>query len=343
MSPAETLSAVNALDQQRAEKRLKNENQILRDRLNASESEVAAWQSRFDAIEALGTATPRPYQRPAKGSKSSTAALLILTDWHLEESIDPRTCNGLNEFNLDIAARRIRSAFTNGLKLIDAWRKTWRVDELYVPLLGDMIAGYIHEELQESNNLSPTEALLQVEQHIWDGFAYLMKEGGFKRIIVPTCFGNHGRTTAKRRIKTGWKNSYEWLLYSMLAQHMGRKDRRVEWRVEKGYHNWQEIQGCDVRFHHGDNIKYQGGVGGISIPVNKAIAAWNRSKAAHIDYFGHWHQYIDQWNWTSCGCLCGYNDFSVAIKAEYQPPTQTLSLITRGRGKVATMPVYLDT
>jgi hypothetical protein len=47
-----------------------------------------------------------------------------------------------------------------------------------------------------------------------------------------------------------------------------------------------------IRFHHGDYIKFNGGVGGISIPVeNKSIELEWCSRAA-LDVFGHFHQIV---------------------------------------------------
>jgi hypothetical protein len=39
-------------------------------------------------------------------------------------------------------------------------RKGIKIDTLVFAILGDMISGYIHDELVESNHLSPTQAVL---------------------------------------------------------------------------------------------------------------------------------------------------------------------------------------
>ncbi|GAI55192.1 unnamed protein product, partial [marine sediment metagenome] len=97
------------------------------------------------------------------------------------------------------------------------------------------------------------------------------------------------------------------------------KNKRVHWMVGRGYHNTQEIMGRKVRFHHGDGLRYQGGVGGISIPVNKAIAQWDKVQVVDFDIFGHWHTFLPHYpKWVSCGSLMGYSEFSVEIKAEFQ-------------------------
>ena len=319
--------------------KLKGEVTSLRSKYKHAISELDAWEKRSEILEALEAGgTDKTIRKLAEGSQAPSTAILCMSDWHVEEEVRPDLVNGLNEYNLDIAARRVERSFQKGLELIDSWRRTWPIDVLVLAVLGDLISGYIHEELVENNFLSPTEASLFAQEHLHAGIQFLKKEGGVKKIIVPTCFGNHGRTTRKRRIASGYKNSYEWLMYSNM-EIMYRQDPQVEWVVGKGYHNLLDLQGVTVRLHHGDGLRYQGGVGGITVPVNKKIAAWNQSRPADLDIFGHWHQFVDHWNWVCGGCLIGFNPYAIEIGASYQPPTQTLVMVSRNHGKVAALPV----
>jgi hypothetical protein len=95
-----------------------------------------------------------------------------------------------------------------------------------------------------------------------------------------------------------------------------------------------------IRFHHGDGLKYQGGVGGLTIPVEKAISAWNKSPArADLDIFGHWHTAQQSRAWVSNGSLIGYNAYAVSIKASFEPPAQTYFLLDKKRGRTMTTPI----
>jgi hypothetical protein len=202
------------------------------------------------------------------------------------------------------------------------------------------MTGYIHEELMESNSLSPTEACVFLQDMICSGIDLLLAKTRLP-IFIPTCVGNHGRTTAKKHIKTSHKNSYEWLLYMTLAKRY-EKDRRVHWNVGQGYHNIQTILGRKVRFHHGDGLRYNGGVGGITIPVNKSIAQWDKASPVDVDIFGHYHTFLWGYNkWVSCGTLMGYNEFSVEIKSDFQHPTQTFIVMDRLYGITDAFPIFL--
>jgi hypothetical protein len=120
------------------------------------------------------------------------------------------------------------------------------------------------------------------------------------------------------------------------------KNHRVQFVVSKGYHNICHIMGRRVRFHHGDGLRYQGGVGGITIPVNKSIAQWNKATPVDFDIFGHWHTFLANYpTWISCGSLMGYSEFSVEIKADFQHPTQTFIVIDRRYGLTQATPIFL--
>ena len=269
--------------------------------------------------------------------EGEATAFAIGGDWHVEETVDPRSVNGLNEYSLETADRRISQFFRSILRLTEIERAGTKIENLVLALLGDMMTGYIHEELQESNGLSPTETVLWLRQRIKAGLELLKTEGGFKRIMVTCSYGNHGRTTKKTRHATGAKNSYEWMMYHMLRDDIPG----VEWLIADGYHLYFEVYGRLIRQHHGDNVQYQGGIGGLTIPTEKAIAGWNKARTPYLDIFGHHHTAQQSQRWLCNGSLIGYGAYSLAIKAGFEPPQQTYFLLDSKRGRTATWPIFL--
>ena len=268
---------------------------------------------------------------------SEATAVAVASDWHVEETVDKRTVNGLNEYNLDIAERRIQKFFENVVKLTKVQRHGVKIDRLMLILGGDLMTGYIHEELMEGNALSPTQTVLWLQDQITSGIKLLEKE--FDEIVIPCVWGNHSRTTKKPRHATGAANSYEWMLYRTLEKYLGSK---AEWHVSDGYHLLMDLYGKTLRIHHGDGLKYQGGIGGLTIPVEKAIASWNKGITADLDIFGHWHQSQQNPKWVCNGSLIGYNAYSVAIKAAFEPPSQTYFLFDKRHGRTGTFPIFVD-
>lgn len=243
----------------------------------------------------------------------------------------------MNSFSLDIAEQRINRFWQSIVRMTNIQRGGAKIDRLVLVLGGDLMTGYIHEELIENNALSPTQTVLWLQDQIASGVEFLSKH--FQEIVIPCVYGNHGRNTKKPRHATGAANSYEWMLYKTMAKHLGNK---AEWHVSDGYHLLLDIYGKTLRIHHGDGLQYQGGVGGLTIPVEKAIASWNKGVQADLDIFGHWHQSQQNPKWICNGSLIGFNAYSIAIKAPYEQPSQTGFIFDKRHGRTITFPIFVD-
>ncbi len=277
--------------------------------------------------------------RPASDGREATA-VAIASDWHCEEPVDPEQMNGLNEFNLDVYRERAQCFFANLVRLVKKERRDIAINNLVLALLGDFFSNTIHDDLAESNLLGPADAAELTKQTILGGIRHIRKKLPDVKLTVVCHSGNHGRMTQKTRIQTERQNSLEWFLYKSLSQIVD--DPMVDWIIPAGYHSYVDIHGTVVRFHHGHMIRFGGGVGGITVPVNKAIAQWNKARKADLDCFGHFHQFFDGGNFICNGSLIGYNDFAVAIRAGYEPPRQAFFLIDSKHGKTVVAPILLE-
>lgn len=266
-----------------------------------------------------------------RSTKGGCTAIICANDWHLEKQIKPSTVSGLNEFNLDIARRRIDRLWEKAVYLTEFFRNIADVDETILWCGGDMINNYLHDEDVEGNFCGPAEAIGLVEDHIATGIDHIVPD----RVICN--YGNHGRSTRRNRPATGWKTSWEYIAYEHL-----RKTYDIPFQIAQGYLSYTDVQGYKVRFHHGENVKYYGGVGGLTIPMNKAVQQWDKSRRADLTINGHFHQYLDYWSWVSCGCLCGFDAYAQSIKAEFQEPTQTIIFVDKTRGKVLSCPIFVE-
>lgn len=295
--------------------------------------------NRFEHIRSVESI--EPISIPKEGKPSESTAVMLFSDLHYEETVDPFTINNMNEYNPKIAERRAQKFFQNVVKLLAMCRTSSTIENGVLWLGGDLITGYIHEELLESNAMSPVESCIEVYKLLIAGIDYLLENGGFKRLIIPCSVGNHGRTTDKRRVSTNVQNSYEWMVYNFLMQHYASEDR-IQFKLTKSYHNILDIYGYKLRFHHGEYVRYGGGVGGLTVPLNKAINEWNKGDRADIDCMGHYHQRICLKNAVVNGSLIGYNAFAMSIKAGFEPPQQCLFLMHPNHGKTVEIPVWLE-
>jgi hypothetical protein len=309
--------------------------------LKASEADVKRLNKELHLTNEVGsleispvTIEPREPSGTAEG-----VAVLNLSDWHVEERVDPATVSYQNEYNLDIAQERAGKCFRSGLRLIRLLQQDIKIHTAVVGLLGDFISGDIHDEIIENCQLRPTEAIEFAQNLIIGGLEHLLENSDLS-LIIPCHSGNHARTTKKVHFSTENGHSLEYLMYRSIERHITQKyGERVDFRVSKGYHSYVDIFGKPVRFHHGHAINYQGGIGGIFIPAFKAISQWDKMRQAHVDFFGHFHQHKDGSKFVSNGSLIGFNTYALSIKADFEHPNQTLALFDKKRGRTCTWPI----
>lgn len=319
-----------------AERRLRQERQELVDRLREAEER----QGVLDRLQRT-PATPKVVARERKSGLREGTAVALASDWHVEEVVYPESVAGRNEYNLKVSDRRVREFFQRTRSLVEFTRGSWKVRDLVLWLGGDLMTGFIHPELAESNELSPVETLIWLRERLVGGIDYLLTELQLERLLVPASYGNHGRTTEKRRIKTGAKNSFEWLLYQWLAAHYAG-EKRVTFDATPVAHQYLQIYTDTWHFHHGDEVRYWGGVGGLAIPLNKRIPRWDNVRPCRYHCIGHFHSFLDLGHTLVNGSLIGYSEYAMSIGADYEPPQQAFCLVDSRRGKCVTAPIWVE-
>lgn len=293
-----------------------------------------------DAVKAIREVSTFKILPNSTDNSSEATAVVLASDWHYAEEVKPNSVNGLNAYTLEIAHGRIEQFFSATCRMLDVFSKDIKIPHLVVGLLGDFISGDIHDELLEVNQVTPIEEVIAVQDLISSGLELILKR--FKGDIVVVCHsGNHARTTKKMRNTTGEGHSLEHFMYHSIAKHFAG-NKRVKFVISPSYLSYVRVYDYTIRFHHGHNIRYQGGIGGVFIPAFKAISQWNKGQRADLDCFAHFHQQRDGGNFLLNGSIVGYNAYALSIKAEFEPPKQTFFLIDRKRGRTVVAPICFD-
>lgn len=287
--------------------------------------------------QGLNTFTIAP--KTGQGTSEGTV-VAVASDWHMEENVGAEV-GGLNTFNIEIAKQRATRFFQSTLRLTRLLQQDIHIERLLLPLLGDFITNQIHgAENAEINEELPTHAVMTAAGTIISGIEFLLEHSTLE--INAICHsGNHARTSLKTRFSAENGHSLEYLMFLHLAAYF-RSEPRVTFLIPPGMHSYVDIYGTTIRLHHGHAIKYGGGVGGIYIPTNKAIAQWNKARHADLDVFGHFHQLRDGGNFICNGSLIGWNAFAQSIKADFEKPKQALFLMDKRRGRTCTWPILLE-
>lgn len=265
-------------------------------------------------------------------------AVMLWSDWHCEERVKGGEINNVNVYNLDIAKQRATTLAVNGVKLVKIFQKESPIRTLVIFLGGDFITGNLHEDSTEKNQLGTMEAIHFAKGLITSNLHYLLN--GVNCEIVCVCHsGNHGRVTKKIHWGVENQNSVEWMAYLDLADHF-KGNKRIKFIIPEGDMSYMKVYDKYVRFIHGHTVRYAGGIGGLTIPMRKAISQWDKVHPAMLTCFGHFHQRIHGGGSSAFignGSLIGYNAYGQMIKAEYEPPAQQFFLISSRNGGEVTV------
>lgn len=306
-------------------------------------SELEKARESVNAVAKLTEAPLPPIQKLefGRGMREATAVAMG-SDWHYEEEVRPTDTPNNNAFNLAIADHRTQRFFSAVEWSIRHAQSAFKIRHLVLWLGGDMTTGQLHEENLETGQLGPLEAMLMVQDRIIAGIRFLLDSDiGLEEIHIVGSYGNHGRFTKRMRSSTGAAHNSDWLMYQSIGSAF-QDEPRVLINADKGEHQYHRVYDFDLHFHHGHRIKYGGGVGGIMVPINKAVSQWDKVRACHYHHFGHFHQYIDHGAVTVNGSLIGYNGFAMGIKATPEPPQQAFYLLDSKRGKCNKTPLWVN-
>ncbi len=268
--------------------------------------------------------------------------LILASDWHIEEPVRPEQVAGRNRYNLEIAARRMERFFEAARWGINHQRQVpFKIRDAILWIGGDIITNFLHADNIESNLLHPTEAILMAQAALISGISYLLEDPEIEQLVIPCNDGNHGRLTEKRRAGTRIENSLEVFLYAQLAMHFS-SEPRVKFILPTSQFTFlDDVYGRTIRFLHGDVFNYHGGVGGITIPLFRALARWESVKHADLTCMGHWHQRICLPSVMVNGSLIGYNAYAMSGGFPFEPPVQSMRMLVPSRFCSSDIPLFV--
>lgn len=339
-SKEEILKVANSLRSDSMIARLQSELKSINAKYKSALNQIEEFELREQFVSHVEDGRIYQWDEAVKKSGATQAtAIVLLSDWHIEENVTAASVTHLNEFNPKVAEQRVKRVAWKILEYLDRYCPMAKV--LYLGLMGDFITGYIHEELLETNEMSPPEAVLFAKDLICAVIDLLLKKG-VKKIVCVTVHGNHSRMSPKERIKSSAANSLEWMMYQDLTR-LYSLNPRVQFLNTESDHNYVMIYGRLVRFLHGTGIKYNGGVGGFTIPANRMISKWNDSPLeSGLTVFGHLHTHAIHKLLVANSSLIGHSEYGLRIGASYEPPSQSFIVFSKNRGKHFAVPIYCD-
>lgn len=283
-----------------------------------------------------------PEVKPNNSIKNEATAIVQLSDTHFGKIILPATVNGLNEHNPDIAKKRMDKLAENLLSLVNKERAEVKIENLVLGLGGDFMENsMLHDHSQMATAFSQMEELLFSRELLHKFIKTIAENGKFKKIILPCVRGNHSRTTKKMNSTIDYRTNFEALLYNLLKQDFS--DSMFEWYAPDSDICEFQVFNKRIRSLHGWQVKSGGGIGGLTIPLNKYILRMDQISKCDYNLMHHYHSLsYPTANCTLNGSLCGYDTFAMQIGASFQKPMQSFQLLDKNRGFTIKAPIFCD-
>jgi len=320
---------------------------------SSQEAIVDAIYSYTPTFAAVPVIPPPPHE-VAGGQPQTMVA--VLTDIHVGERVALNQMSGLNTYDLDIFNRRL-SGWTQQVYNLAMYRRNiCDVNELVIPMLGDMVSGDIHEELSRSNIDNCMMQMLSAAHLIAQALMYLAPH--FENIRVPCVVGNHGRMTRKPPMKDKYMD-WDYLTYQWIAAFC-KNQPNINFTIPKVFAQIIEVCNRKILLFHGDSISG----GGNSQSIHKMVGAMRgvtqfrqALEAAVIEHdgslsdtftdvmLGHFHR-VDMYDigtgsaWI-CGTMKGGDEFSLNRMHSVSAPKQVITYWHPVYGNVGTETVYL--
>lgn len=285
---------------------------------------------------------PAVWLSPAKPKRSSATLVVMLSDTHFDEVVNPDEMEGLNAYNREIAMIRLERWTQNVIKLARHYLAGVSYDGIVVILGGDIFTGDIHEELSITNDDTMIGSLLFWSEQLASAIELLTKE--FKKCHVVSVVGNHGRTTRKPRMKQRVKTNFDWLLSKMVERHFA-KDKRVSFTIPESADALINIYEHGHLITHGDQVSGGGGIGGIYPPIMRMRARKHQrymatGKSFDTLWLGHWHQYLSTPSMIVNGSMKGFDEYALLMGFGFEQPQQALAVVTPEKNITFQAPVF---
>lgn len=278
-----------------------------------------------------------------KSGKSQSVAIALASDWHVDEVVNPESIMELNEFNQEIAKKRINNFFINFCKLTSHAQRSYNIHEAIIAFLGDIISGWIHEELQQTNWASPPQAISFAETCILSGMKYLQENMKVDKISVICITGNHARLTKKNQYANATKVNYEYFMYKHIEQIAKLMElTKFEFVIPEAEMKIINLYGKRIYCYHGSHIKFFNGIAGVALPIGRWFANLPQVLKVDMAWIGHFHTSVLNSKFIVNGALKGYDAFALGNAFSYEAPQQTMLIWNEKRGLNSYTPIYVD-
>jgi len=255
---------------------------------------------------------------------------LMLTDWHVGETVRAAEVFHQNQFDATVADARVRQAVERAVALAAMHAPAGGHKGGVVFLGGDFVSGWLHDELVRTDWCSPLQsAAWCVSRLVWSLRALRDAWGRLYVVGVP---GNHGRLTHRPPGKGHAFQSFDWLIYTMVAQQLADnpQDRKtIALSVPDDGEQIVPVAGHRYLLMHGHQLGVKGGdgiIGAIGPIVRGATKVGRQNRSVGRDFdtlvIGHYHTTLWLPGVIVGPTLKGFDEYARVSRFTYEPAAQ---------------------
>ena len=299
----------------------------------------------------------RTYKKPDGKFRGHHPQTVVapLTDTHIGESVNPEQMIGLNVYDFKVFNHRLYGWANQLLNLVNYRRNIAEVDQLIIPMLGDMISGDIHEELARSNISNCMEQMIRGANLIAQAIMFLAPN--FKTIHIPCVVGNHGRMTRKPPMKDKYID-WDFMLYQWVAAFC-KNQKNITFDIPKSFINLFSVYDNTILMMHGDSVSGAGSNTSITRAITslRGVLQYRRNLNVELGIedeniqfdnvmIGHFHR-IDEIDIGTgelhiCGCMKGPDEFALQRLHTASKPKQLVTYWHPKYGYIGKEVIYLN-
>ena len=266
-----------------------------------------------------------------------------ISDIHFDEVVLKSQVMNFNEYNQEIAKRRLWKYLKTTLLLTEGSRFVYNINQLNIFFLGDMISGMIHDELIETNETNVTDSMLALSDILTQ--MVIIYADHFKKIVIDADYGNHGRIIQKKGFKNR-HNNFDYILYHIIKLRLKDYIERgqIEFKINKSPYGIRNILGWRFLHSHGDDIKSWNQISYYGAKRRVSNLKELYESEGGFDYWFNAHTHERAWlrSILTNGSAMGMNEYSLGISGQDSPASQNFIGVNKEYGMTHVYDIKLN-
>lgn len=316
---------------------LMTEKLILNKKLKVAAKEHGIFKAIVDELQTcVTTFDPLPKAPVFPGAKEIEEHLvMVLSDEHADELIDPIQVGGLERFDFKVALCRAEEFVDTTIKFTKQTLANYNFKNLTIFCLGDATSAEIHGAITRSEYGNIFRNCLAIGQMR----ALMLRDlaAHFEKVNIICLSGNHGRRTIKKDFN-GALNNWDYLVSEIAKLHCA-DIKNLHFQIPDCFSVIVDIENFGFHLQHGDDILSWNNLPWYGIErKTRRLVALHHATGTKVNHFvlGHFHAATQMSDLKGevliNGAWPATNAYSYESFSGYREPTQMIFGVNKVHG-----------